>query len=61
MTSVIHRESRFVDLMKTTLSFAIAFKKEYKKKFVANRIPDIVKEMMGLVFLTGISAECYYR
>lgn len=51
----------FLDPMETILNLAIAFEKGYKEEFVATRIVQIVKDMIGSGFLTEMSAQPYYR
>lgn len=61
VTSVVHRHSIFVGPMKTTLKFAIAFEKEYYEKFVATRIQDTMKVVLGSEVLTEMKIQSYYR
>lgn len=41
----MRRVSTFVDLLKTILSFSIAFETKYNKMFVANRIVETMKDI----------------
>lgn len=47
--------------MRTVLNFAIALEKRYNEKFVVTRIVDIVKDLMGSIFLTTMSVQFFYR
>lgn len=61
MTGILHSDSTSMNLMKNTPNLAIAFEKERSEKFVATRIVDIVENMMGSGFLTGMNLQSYYR
>lgn len=41
--------------------FAISFEKKYKANLVAIRIVDIVKDIIGFDFQTGMSTQFFYR
>lgn len=47
--------------MKIIVNFTVVFEKEYNEKFAAALIVDIIKTVMGSVFLTGMSIQSYYR
>lgn len=59
VTEIVHRDSTFVDLTKTTVIFAVALEKEYNKKSDAISTVDIVQDTMGYDFLTEVSARPY--
>lgn len=61
MTNILHYDPVSGFLMKTTLSYAIVFEEVYSEKFVVTLIEDIMKEMMGSEFLTGMSVQFYYQ
>lgn len=46
--------------MKTIIKFEIAIYKEYNGEFVTTSISDIMKDMIGSDFLTGMSNLFYY-
>lgn len=51
----------FVELMNTTLDFAIEYEKEYGESFVAARAVNILKDVRVFEFLTGMSAQSHYQ
>lgn len=55
LTVIIHCGSKFVDLIKSILSFYISFVTTYEEKFAVSWIVIIVKEMVHLGFLSEIS------
>lgn len=60
VTEIVCGDCTFVDVVKKTLNFAIAFEKEYSWNFVSTRNVDIMKYMIGSDFLTKTRAY-YYR
>lgn len=58
---MVCRDSTCVVLMEEILNSAIAFEKEYKEKFVAARIVEIMKDMRGSDLLTEMSTQDCYR
>lgn len=53
---IVRYDSMSVDLMKTILNLATSLQDEYTERFVATRILDIVKDMIGVGFLIEMSA-----
>lgn len=45
------------DLMKTLVSIAMPFRQDYKETFVANRIVNNVKDLIGFDYLIGMTVE----
>lgn len=50
VTGIVCRDSTFKDLMKTYLSLAIAFDKEYNDNVVVSSIVDFVEDKIALTF-----------
>lgn len=61
VTGIVRSDSTFMDLIKTIFNVSILFQKDYHEKLVATRTLDILTDMMGSDFLTGMSAQFYYR
>lgn len=61
MFGVMRRVFTFLNLMKIILNFAVTFEDEYNERFIATRIVDTVKDMIGSDIWTGMSAQSYYQ
>lgn len=61
MKGIVCHYSTLLDLTKTIPNFSFVFQKEYKEKFIATSIVDILKDMSGFNIQTGISAHSYYQ
>lgn len=60
VTEIVRHYTNFVDVMKTSMNFAISFEEEYNKKFVATANLDIMKELMRSDFLRARDAQLFH-
>lgn len=61
VTRTVCCDATFVHPRKTRLNFSVAFEKDYKEKFSATIIVDIMEDMISSDFLTRMSAQFNYR
>lgn len=55
IAGILRLESKFVNVINTILNVFIAFENDYTTMFIATRIADRVKDMMGSEFLMKLS------
>lgn len=58
---IARRDSRFLYLVDTIPKFTISFEKENNKMLVVARAADVVRDVMGSDFLTGMCDRSYYQ
>lgn len=59
VTSIVHRDSSFVVVLKSVMTFSAAFEKEHGGTSFDTQIIDIVDNMIKSNFVTGNSRQTY--